>query len=224
MQVGSLRHTKLRWRKKGRNGWRNAKWEFWWRWFLWWQPANNFLVNQQPGVTTTNSIGLNYSDLWWKKVKATVSYFFNNSDNTNYSRILNNNTGSEKAAENDYSENSGVISDNFNHRLSGRFEYTIDTSNSIIVTPKIYFQLNDGSNIVSSIFDDTAHVHQFYNDGSDISGYTTTNNILYRHKFHKKGRTFSLNIEADANEKKGTGTHFRVIHYSYPLLLRLIQR
>jgi uncharacterized membrane protein YgcG len=169
--------------------------------------ANNFLVSQQPGVTTTNSIGLNYSDLWWKKVKATVSYFFNNSDNTNDSRILTDNTASPVPWESVLNENSGVVSNNFNHRLSGRFEYSIDTANSIIFTPKIYFQLNDGSNIANGFYTDTSHT--FYNDGSDISGYSTTNNILYRHKFHKKGRTLSLNFEADANEKTGTGTQIQ---------------
>jgi uncharacterized membrane protein YgcG len=166
--------------------------------------ANNFLVNQQPGITTTNSIGLNYSDMWGSKIKVTASYFFNNTDNTNDSRISTDYTLNKNTADNVNNENSDAVSDNFNHRLSARLEYNIDSANSIIFTPKISFQLNHGNNIDNSFYNDT--ITDFYNNRSDISGYSSTNNILFRHKFHKKGRTISINIEADANEKTGNGT------------------
>ncbi|MCB0838877.1 MAG: carboxypeptidase-like regulatory domain-containing protein, partial [Bacteroidetes bacterium] len=43
--------------------------------------ANNFLVNQQGGISTTKAFGLNYSDKWGKKTSVTGSYFFNQTDN-----------------------------------------------------------------------------------------------------------------------------------------------
>ncbi|MGD0712435.1 MAG: outer membrane beta-barrel protein, partial [Bacteroidales bacterium] len=181
--------------------------------------ANNFMVNQQSGITTTNSIGLNYTDMWGKKIKATASYFFNNSNNTNDSKMVTDYTLNTNTDESVYNENSDVESKNFNHRLSGRFEYTIDTANSIVFTPKLYFQLNNGSNSANGFYTDTTH--QFYNDGSRISGYTTNNNILYRHKFHKKGRTISVNIEADMNEKTGSGTQISGDSLFFPTPARL---
>ena len=162
------------------------------------------MVSQQAGITTTNSIGLNYSDMWGKKIKATISYFFNNTDNTNNSKMVTDYTLNTNTADDVYDENSGVESKNYNHRLSGRFEYTMDTANSIIFTPKLYYQLNNGSNKDIGFYTDTTH--NFYNNGSNISGYNTSNNILYRHRFHKKGRTISVNVEADMNEKTGSGT------------------
>jgi hypothetical protein len=181
--------------------------------------ANNFMVSQQAGITTTNSIGLNYSDMWGKKIKATISYFFNNSDNTNNSKLVTDYTLSTNATEDVYDENSGVESKNYNHRLSGRFEYTMDTANSIIFTPKLYYQLNNGSNIDNGFYTDTTH--NFYNNGSDISGYTTNNNILFRHRFHKKGRTISVNVEADMNEKTGSGTQISGDSLFFPTPARI---
>jgi len=44
---------------------------------------SNFLVGQQDGVATTNSIGMNYTDSWGSQVSVSQSYFFNltNTDN-----------------------------------------------------------------------------------------------------------------------------------------------
>jgi hypothetical protein len=42
---------------------------------------SNFLVGQQPGISTVNSIGLNYINKWVNKLTVNASYFYNNSDN-----------------------------------------------------------------------------------------------------------------------------------------------
>jgi uncharacterized membrane protein YgcG len=168
--------------------------------------SNNFLVNQQSGISSTNSIGLNYTDSWSSKINVTASYFFNNTDNNNVSKltrnyILNPLTGQI------YDENNSTESNNFNHRLNARFEYNMDSANSIIFTPKLYLQKNNGSNnAIGSYLSGTDILsNSFNNYSSDNSGYTSTNNILYRHKFNKKGRTISFNIEADVNDKTGNG-------------------
>ena len=44
---------------------------------------NSFNVGAQNGISKTNSFGLNYSDLWGKKVDVSGSYFFNNSNANN---------------------------------------------------------------------------------------------------------------------------------------------
>src|SRR5690606_16441108 len=45
--------------------------------------GENFMTGQQNGVSTTHSIGVNYSDKWGEKTKVTGSYFFNASSNNN---------------------------------------------------------------------------------------------------------------------------------------------
>ena len=51
-----------------------------------WAPGggnNNFMTGTQNGITSTNSVGLNYSDNIGKKATFEGSYFFNNTHNTN---------------------------------------------------------------------------------------------------------------------------------------------
>jgi len=49
--------------------------------------ANNFLVDQKNGITTTHAFGVNYSNSW-KKLDVSGSYFFNYTENNALS-ILN---------------------------------------------------------------------------------------------------------------------------------------
>ena len=44
--------------------------------------VNDFTVNSSGGITTTNAIGLNYTDKWSDQVEITASYFMNRGDNT----------------------------------------------------------------------------------------------------------------------------------------------
>ncbi len=50
----------------------------------------NFLVGQQSGISKTNAFGINYSDMWGKKLTVTGSYFFNNSNTSNNQELSRN--------------------------------------------------------------------------------------------------------------------------------------
>ena len=50
--------------------------------------TDNFLVGQQSGINTTNSLGINYSDSWGKKMTIRGSYFLNQSNNRNEQSLL----------------------------------------------------------------------------------------------------------------------------------------
>src|SRR5690606_31149538 len=43
--------------------------------------GNNFFVGQQSGISSTNALGINYTDMWGKKMEVNGSYFFNQSSN-----------------------------------------------------------------------------------------------------------------------------------------------
>lgn len=96
----------------------------------------NFLVGQQNGINKTNALGINYSNLWGKKITVSGSYFFNNTNNTTdqlstteyFLEGIPDNTQSTKAN-----------SRNSNHRFNMRFEYKIDSSNQLTITPNISF-------------------------------------------------------------------------------------
>jgi uncharacterized membrane protein YgcG len=177
--------------------------------------GNNFLVGQQGGITTTNSLGLNYSDTWGKKIKVSGSYFFNNTNNNNTTDLARNYFTSGDST-NVYHEFDNSSSKNYNHRFNLRFEYTIDSFNSIIFTPGISFQKNNatsGTNANDSLMDVLAS-STLNNTVSNNSGYSANNNLLLQHKFRKPRRTISLNVGNTLNEKTGNGSYYASNQYA----------
>ena len=168
--------------------------------------AGNFFVGQSNGITTTNSLGLNYSDNWGKKLKVSGSYFFNGTDNTTQSDI----DRDYYQLKSSYKELDTSETRNINHRANLRFEYTIDSFNSIVFTPGITFQQNNSNSEQFNATKDSldAPVNRSHTTSSvDNSGYTSSNNILFQHKFKKQRRTISFNVSTSLNEKGGNGTY-----------------
>ena len=179
--------------------------------------GNNFLTGQQPGITTTHSTGINYSDQWGPKIKITASYFFNYTDNeTTTDKVRNYTFPTENTAQDSfrlqtlYKESDISQAKNFNNRLNIRFEYTIDSSNSLVITPALSLQQNysvsgqiDSSFNLNNLLLSNANNNSVVNNG----GYTFSNNIVFRHKLYKKGRTISINLGTSLNAKAGDGTY-----------------
>lgn len=165
--------------------------------------ASNFMVGQQSGIAATHAIGLNYSDNWGKKVKVSGSYFYNNA-NTNTNTTLERNYITQADNGLKYNETSTTNSKNQNHRINFRLEYEKDSSNSIIITPRLSTQQNNTTSSLSgtNMLADKTPVSSTKNSTTnDNIGYNFSNNILYRHKYLKKGRTLSLNLSTQYNYK-----------------------
>lgn len=167
--------------------------------------VQNFLVGQQNGISTTTAMGLNYSDKFGKQKKVTFSgsYFFNAMLNDNSSTVIRNYISSLDSGL-VYRENKNSESKNFNNRLNLRIEYVIDSSNTIIFTPTLSTQHNNttstldavntnASEIILSNTNNTLTAKQF--------GLNFSNDILYQHKFLKKGRTISVNLTTGFNSR-----------------------
>ena len=161
----------------------------------------NFLVGQQNGITKTNAAGINFSDQWGKKLTVTGSYFFNNSNN------LNNQVTDQQSLNGTdfYKENSLSKNNNYNHRINLRLDYKIDSANSILITPSINLQKNDGNSIYSTNagFGEIVKSSSNNTTNTEVSGYNISNNILFRHSFPKKGRTISVGLITNFNRKSG---------------------
>ena len=170
--------------------------------------ASNFLVSQQGGITQTQSGGINYSDNWGKKLKVTGSYFFNRAENTNTTEL--NRTyvfGNPDSAQN-YHEDGTTHSINVNHRASLRMEWTIDSMNSLIINPRVSFQDNETEQNLQGINTrrnvEQSRIQNLYK--ANNTGYNFSNNLLFRHRFAKPGRTLSVNINTQLNDKAGDGS------------------
>ena len=166
--------------------------------------ANDFLVNMQGGISTTNAFGLNYSDMWGKKMEVSGSYFFNKSKN-NADEYLDREYINVAENSQFYKEISENYSENLNHRFNFNLEYKIDSANSIIFRPRVSFQQNDG---ISTTFAQTTEKGSKVNESlnrypSDLKGLNFSSNLLYRHRFKKRRRTFSINLNNTYNDKAG---------------------
>lgn len=130
------------------------------------------------------------------------SYFFNQSNN-NTNQVSNRQyfLGSVPSI----ADTSLRTSNNYNHRINMRLEYRIDSSNQLIITPNLSFQNNSSNSSVHTVsYTPNSIISRTINDvKSETGGYNLGNNILWRHSFAKRGRTFSVNLNTSFNKRDG---------------------
>ena len=175
-----------------------------------------FQVGQQGGINTTHSAGTNYVDIWGKKqkVKVSASYFFNQQGNTTITSLTRQYYYSHEASSL-YNENDSTRSVNRNHRINLRIEYSVDSNNTLVFTPKFSYQQNTqyydlaGQTLLESREQShTASDQYSYNSGYQISG-----DVLFQHKFPKKYQTFSVDIGTTISNKQGNGSQYSYSYY-----------
>lgn len=178
--------------------------------------SNNFLVGQQNGISTTNSIGLNYTDSWTPKLKVSLNYFFNDSKNEN-STNLSRQYFITDTSSTIYTENNTSTTKNNNHRFSGRFEYKLDSSTTLIYVPNISIQNRNAYQELAGInaFKTDSLLSTTTNGNQNKSiNYSISNNLFLRHKFHKKGRSYVVNLGSTINANDGNSNLYSNNQYS----------
>ncbi|MEO6305089.1 MAG: TonB-dependent receptor, partial [Bacteroidia bacterium] len=186
--------------------------------------SGSLLTAPQNGNTATQSAGLNYSDTWGKKVTVSGSYFFNYTDNKNQSSIVRNYFTEDKLVYKQYNNDENK---NINHRANLRLEYAIDSANKLIITPSINFQDNKAKSMLAAtntILDGNFLSNTNTNSSNNNLGYDFSNGILFQHKFGKRGRTISLNLNTQLTEKNNDGSYFSVNNYGDTITTCLDQK
>ena len=171
------------------------------------QPGQAFLVNNKRGVVNTKAAGINFSDNIGKKGEFTGNYFFNQSKNLVLQNSVRNYALSRDSAQ-AYTETNSSESENINHRANFRVDYKLDSNNSILYTPRFTFQdVRSTSNILgaNSIKENQVNSSSNLYDSKSKS-YNLNNEILFRHKFRKVGRTISVNSNLGNSGNDGTST------------------
>ena len=165
--------------------------------------ADNFLVDQKGGITTTNAVGLNYSNTWGK-LDFTGSYFFNATQNDAVSNLFRTYVSQQNQGL-VYAQNATTNANNINHRANMRFDWKIDSLNSVLFQPKFTYQKNDGNSSVNGSNNryDTLLSNTLNNYGSKLEAVNFSASLLYRHSFKKRGRTLSINATPGYNSSSG---------------------
>ncbi len=161
------------------------------------------------GLTSTSSAGLNYRDAWGKNFDINGSYLFNNANTANLTKSFRQRFSADSTIVTDRQSFSNYI--NNNHRFNLRIVYTPDSLNSIIYTPNINIQ-NSGTinSDTSSDYVNKNGLRYKLNDNrtinnSDGEGHSFTNALIWRRKFHRQGRTLSINLSNTLNDNIRNG-------------------
>lgn len=145
------------------------------------------------GITTSSQAGLNYRDTWSKYFDVNGSYFYNYAQKENQNESLRQNFLQDSTittAENTFSQ-----SRNYNNRFNLNIVANIDSSNSIIYQPNLSVQRSDTySN--DTLLSNSSN-NKILNEGRTVTnntgdGYNWSNNLLWRRRFRKPGRTLSV--------------------------------
>jgi hypothetical protein len=178
-------------------------------------PGNGSAGN---GNTNSWSTGINFRDVWGPKFQVSGNYFVSKSSNVNNSKSYRQNffpnDSVSFADEISYRKN-----DNLNHRIGLRLEYQIDSMNSVLLTPNINIQRSESESLDSLITRATSPKFNYtaitgtLDRNNDRDGVSMSNNLLFRHRFRKPGRTFTIGWSTSLNESDGEG--FNISPYRF---------
>lgn len=167
--------------------------------------------NGSQGITSTQAAGLNYNNFKSSKLDLNSSGFFNGTQ-------LNNNyvTRRESAVADSnqlYVETGNSGKDNYNYRFNMGIDWKIDTFNSIKITPAFTYQNTTAD--ASKVYSTAGPKGGLLSDGlsntaSNTEGYNFSTTALWRHRFAKKGRTFSTELKVGRNENDGNGSQYTI--------------
>src|SRR5450432_3138367 len=174
-------------------------------------------ATSNTGVTTVWAGGANYRNSFGPKTDFYGNYFFNSqhitvNQNDSVIKTIQGQPGQDSS--NTTAGTQSNIQRRENHRINFNLEEKFDSSNSLVFRPNIVFQTSDPNASSSSTTVDnhgnpvnsTSGYTSSYNTGFNING----SNLQLRHKFDKKFRTISLDINGTANVNDGYGYNYAV--------------
>ena len=163
--------------------------------------TNNF---DGRGFTNNGGGGVNYN-FDNKKTKVSTSYFYNQTrlfldQFQNKKTFLQNSsfTTTDTSRQNNFRGN---------HSIGTRFEQMVDSNNTVIAKLNMRMGRNENANALSQrnlTEENVLRTASNINNSSILNSFNLTSNIIYRHKFKKKGRTFALSSGYNITNSDGT--------------------
>lgn len=150
------------------------------------------------GISTTWSGGINYNDTWNKYFDESSGYNFNHTATDN----IRNSYRKTFLGDSNINRNQDLFSRSVNdvHRGNARLVYTISESSSLIFSTNVSTQNNHSfrNDTVTSFTEKPSGTYKLSESRSSVnntgSGINWNNNLLWRKRFQKAGRTLSVNF------------------------------
>jgi hypothetical protein len=172
------------------------------------------------GIVKTLAAGLNYKDNWGTKTQFSGSYFYNDQTTNRDQNSLTENLVTGSTDSSIFSKQvQSSVTNNKNHRINFNIETNFDTSNTLIIRPNISFQ-----NTHSETFQTTSSTRgkitslnsSRVNSRRDNQGINGSLEATFRHRFAKKGRTYSIGLNSSYNTNDGSGSNWSQNQYNLP--------
>lgn len=162
---------------------------------------------RNSGINTAWGTGLNYNNIIGTKLDLQSNYFYNHYNPKQESHVQR----QYFLPDSSYYYNQDAITNNAsnNHRLNLNLLYQLDSSSSIRITPSLSFQQTDntGRTNYQTLTEDKMKANEgFSNTGSSSNGYNFRNEIIWRKKFARRGRTLSFFLQTSLNNSNGDGS------------------
>jgi len=172
------------------------------------------------GIVKTLAAGLNYKDNWGTKTQFSGSYFYNDQTTNRDQNSLTENLVTGSTDSSIFSKQvQSSVTNNKNHRINFNIETNFDTSNTLIIRPNISFQ-----NTHSETFQTTSSTRgkitslnsSRVNSVRDNQGINGSLEATFRHRFAKKGRTYSIGLNSSYNTNDGSGSNWSQNQFNLP--------
>ena len=162
-------------------------------------------IGGEEGLRTTQSLGANFrNDFKEKKGSIYGNYSFSNRSTDIIRDVASQNFFQNSTFLNHQATSS--LNESQNHRVSVNLEWNIDSFNYIKFVPEL--NTRKSNNFSSSDFDFyrdlTVLTSKGYNRDTSLSSSPNFNgNLIFNHKFRKRGRNLSVNISGGYNTTDG---------------------
>ena len=172
---------------------------------------------RNSGINTAWGGGLNYNNIIGTKLDFQSNYFYNRFNPNSESHIQR----QYFLPDSSYFYNQNSFTDNLSN--SQRFNlntlYQVDSMNSIRITPSFSYQKTNNRSLTDyqTLSEDRILTNEgFSNTTSASEGYNFRNDVIWRKKFTRKGRTFSLSLQTSLNESDGNASLSSINNFYNP--------
>ena len=173
-------------------------------------------LGNNDGINTTKSIGLNYRDNFGPKVEVYGSYSFSNKGTLSLKNSTQQNIYQDKTTS--YIQQSNNFSLVDNHRVSFNLEYKMDSMNYFKLNPSITYNKTS----TDYISDFVSNADSYKNSEGNMNDQSISNSpnlkgsLLFNHRFKKRGRTMSVNLNAGSSRNESDEDYDNFIKMYFP--------
>ncbi len=168
----------------------------------------------QNGIIKTNSIAVNYSDMWSPKIETSGSYSYTDQENfgvqSRFQQFV-----SVADSGRVYNQNSRSTNQDGTHQANLRIDYKINAKNRLLIHPRMTAQTGkDFSDFLGRTENVNSPLNQIENTANATNANVSFSNFLmYSHQFNKTGRSITFRLRNDFS--RNSSDNFRLADNIY---------